>query len=32
MVRPVVWVGVDAGKATHHACAMDGDGEVVFSQ
>jgi transposase len=31
-VRPVVWVGVDAGKVTHHACAMDAEGEVVFSQ
>jgi transposase len=28
----VVWVGIDAGKATHHACAMDAEGRVVFSQ
>jgi transposase len=28
----VVWVGFDVGKATHHACAMDADGKVVFSQ
>ncbi|WP_433262832.1 IS110 family transposase [Actinosynnema sp. CS-041913] len=31
-VRPVVWVGVDVGKARHHACAMDANGKVVFSQ
>jgi transposase len=30
--RPLVWVGVDVGKATHHACAMDAAGKVVFSQ
>ncbi|MGW3993707.1 IS110 family transposase, partial [Amycolatopsis sp. NPDC004772] len=30
--RSLVWVGVDVGKATHHACAMDAAGEVVFSQ
>ncbi|MEU6269997.1 IS110 family transposase [Saccharopolyspora shandongensis] len=23
---------IDAGKTTHHACAMDGEGKVVFSQ
>lgn len=31
-VRPAIWVGIDVGKATHHACAMDTDGKVVFSQ
>jgi transposase len=31
-VRPVIWVGVDVGKTTHHACAMDTAGKVVFSQ
>lgn len=30
--RPLVWVGVDVGKAAHHACAMDASGKVVFSQ
>lgn len=30
--RPLVWVGIDVGKATHHACAMDPAGKVVFSQ
>ncbi|WP_376765944.1 IS110 family transposase [Amycolatopsis pithecellobii] len=28
----MVWVGVDVGKATHHACVMDPAGTVVFSQ
>jgi transposase len=31
-VRPVIWVGINVGKAAHHACAMDTDGKVVFSQ
>ncbi len=31
-VRPVVWVGVDVGKTHHHACTMDGNGKIVFSQ
>jgi transposase len=30
--RPLVWVGIDVGKATHHACAMDVAGKVLFSQ
>ena len=30
--RPLVWVGVDVGKTTHHACVMDPAGKVVFSQ
>jgi hypothetical protein len=29
-VRPVVWVGVDAGKTAHHACVMDSEGKIVF--
>lgn len=29
--RPLVWVGIDVGKTTHHACAMDADGKIVFS-
>jgi transposase len=31
-VRPLVWVGIDVGKATHHACVIDPAGKVVFSQ
>lgn len=31
-IRPLIWVGIDVGKTTHHACAMDIDGKVVFSQ
>jgi transposase len=30
-VRDKIWVGIDVGKATHHACAVDGDGRTVFS-
>ncbi|MTD56496.1 IS110 family transposase [Amycolatopsis sp. RM579] len=30
--RPLGWVGIDVGKATHHACVMDPAGTVVFSQ
>jgi transposase len=30
--RPLVWVGIDVGKAHHHACAMDPAGRVLFSQ
>ena len=31
-VRPVVWVGVDAGKAAHHAAAIDEQGRLCWSQ
>lgn len=31
-VRPVVWVGIDAGKATHHAAAVDEQGQLCWSQ
>lgn len=31
-VRERIWVGIDVGKAGHHACAVDGAGKVVFSQ
>lgn len=27
-----VWVGIDVGKAAHHACAVDENGKVVFSR
>lgn len=30
-VRDRIWVGVDVGKASHHACAVDTEGKVVFS-
>ena len=28
-VRPRVWVGIDVGKTSHHACAVDETGKVV---
>lgn len=31
-VREKIWVGVDVGKAGHHACAVDDTGKAVFSQ
>jgi transposase len=31
-VREKIWVGIDVGKASHHACAVDESGKVVFSQ
>jgi len=31
-VRERVWVGIDVGKAHHHACAVDETGKVVFSK
>ncbi|MCP2299664.1 Transposase, partial [Nocardia amikacinitolerans] len=27
-----VWIGIDVGKAAHHACVVDQAGKVVFSQ
>ncbi len=30
-VRDVVWVGIDAGKASHHAAAVDADGRQLWS-
>jgi hypothetical protein len=27
-----VWIGVDVGKHTHHAAAVDGDGQLVWSR
>lgn len=27
-----MWVGVDLGKQTHHACAIDRGGKAVFQQ
>jgi transposase len=31
-VRPLVWVGIDVGKTSHHACAVDESGKVAWSQ
>jgi transposase len=31
-VREQIWVGIDVGKAAHHACAVDESGKVIFSQ
>lgn len=31
-VRPGVWVGIDVGKLSHHACAVDATGKVVWTQ
>ena len=31
-VRERIWVGIDVGKAAHHACAVDVTGKVVFAQ
>ena len=30
-VRDKIWVGIDVGKAAHHACAVDAAGKAVFS-
>jgi transposase len=30
--RPEIWVGIDVGKHTHHACAVDDTGKRLFSQ
>lgn len=29
--RPEIWVGIDVGKTTHHACAVDETGKTLFS-
>jgi transposase len=29
--RDVIWVGIDVGKASHHAAAVDRDGELLWS-
>jgi transposase len=31
-VRPVAWIGIDAGKTAHHAVAVDEQGRVCWSQ
>lgn len=30
--RPVAWIGIDAGKRTHHAAAVDEAGRLCWSQ
>ena len=30
-VRDVIWVGIDAGKASHHAAAVDAEGRLLWS-
>ncbi len=30
--RPVAWIGIDAGKAAHHAVTVDEAGRVCWSQ
>jgi transposase len=31
-VPRVVWIGIDAGKVSHHATAIDAEGQVLWSQ
>lgn len=31
-VREQIWVGIDVGKAAHHACGVNKSGAVIFSQ
>lgn len=31
-MRDEIWVGIDVGKAAHHACAVDATGKVVFTK
>lgn len=31
-VGPQVWVGIDVGKLSHHGCAVDATGKVVWTQ
>ena len=31
-VRPVAWIGIDAGKAAHHAAAVDENGPLCWSR
>ncbi|PXY16976.1 IS110 family transposase [Prauserella flavalba] len=31
-VPHVAWIGIDAGKLSHHATALDADGQVLWSQ
>jgi transposase len=31
-VRPQVWVGIDVGKSSHHACAVDETGKMAWTQ
>ncbi|MGW4095221.1 IS110 family transposase, partial [Nocardia sp. NPDC004750] len=31
ITRPQIWVGIDVGKQSHHACAVDETGKTLFS-
>ena len=31
-VEPQLWIGIDVGKLSHHACAVDETGKVVWTQ
>jgi sugar (pentulose or hexulose) kinase len=31
-MRRRTWVGIDVGKTSHHACAIDETGKVVWNQ
>ncbi|MDT5318983.1 MAG: hypothetical protein QOD88_1505, partial [Mycobacterium sp.] len=31
-MRQRAWVGIDVGKTSHHACAIDETGKVVWNQ
>jgi Transposase len=32
MAQPILWAGIDAGKAAHHCVAIDADGQRVLSR
>ena len=32
MAQPILWAGVDAGKAAHHCVAINADGHRVLSK
>jgi len=32
VAQPILWAGVDAGKAAHHCVAIDADGQRVLSR
>ena len=32
MAQPILWAGVDAGKAAHHCVVINADGQRVLSQ
>ena len=32
MAQPILWAGIDAGKAAHHCVAINADGQRVLSR